>query len=134
MFTLHNVADSTREQCLRSAFALTRWSLHDGLTNGTAILPPSPRTLAFHAAWRAVQGNGVGYIRSCSSGIAACFEWHHHRNVLHNEKRDIHRDLSRALRGIARITSKKTAERLPLTVPLMKRVLGECHSPRPSQQ
>ena len=134
MFMLHNVADSTRAQYLRSAFAFTRWSLHNGLTNGSSILPPSPRTLVFYAAWRAVQGNSAGYIRSCLSGIAAYFEWHHHRNILHNDQGDIHRDLSRVLRGIARITSKKTAERLPLTVPLMNRVLGALSAPRPSRQ
>jgi hypothetical protein len=53
MFMLHDIADSTRTQHLRSAFAFTRWSLHNGLTSGTTLSPPSARTLVFHASWRA---------------------------------------------------------------------------------
>jgi hypothetical protein len=121
MFMLHDIADSTRTQCLRSAFAFTRWSLHNGLTSGTTLRPPSARTLVFHASWRAAQGNSVGYMRSCLSGVAACFEWHYHDNILRDSKGDIHRDLSRVLRGIARVLSKKTEDRLPLTMPLMNR-------------
>ena len=78
----------------------------------------------FYASWRAAQGNSVGYMRSCLSGVAAYFEWHHHDNILRDNKGNIHRDPSRVLRGIARVLSKKTEDRLPLTMPLMNKVLN----------
>ena len=123
MFMLHDVADSTRDQYLKSAFAFTKWAMRNGLSNGISLPPPSPRTLVFYAAWRAGQGNSPQYIRSCLSGIAAYFEWHHHRNILRDDHGNIHREISRVLRGISRMLTKAKGERLPLTIPLLHRVL-----------
>lgn len=123
LFMREDKAKTTRKNYISSAFAFTDWCLKNGLTMGDRLPVPTPATLVFHAAWRAGRGNSPGYIRSCLSGISAYFEWHHFPSVLRDGNGNVHRDISRVLRGISRLLSRKVKKRLPITIPLLHEIL-----------
>lgn len=124
MFMATSLAKSTRKNYTLAAMAFSKWCLHNGLTIGNQLPVPSVRTLVYHCAWRAGQGNSPGYIRSCLSGVAAYFEWHHHPNILRDRHGNIHQDIARVMRGISRLLSTKRKKRLPITVPLLNKMLA----------
>jgi hypothetical protein len=85
---------------------------------------PTVDDFVFYASYLASTGAATEYVRRRVSMVGAHFEHHGWGNPLHRPDGATHVRIHRVLRGIARRHALARRKRLPVTVPLLRRLLN----------